>query len=150
MRILGLTILAAGLAASPTLTLAQSVEEIQALDAEARCDYMQSLSPEERRVMREQWREELRAMPEDEREAVRDRMRTERDRNRQAREECWTSMSDEEREAVRQQRSERKQERRQRWESMSDEERAAARERRNEMRRQGRRETDPDDEAASD
>ncbi|NIQ26075.1 MAG: hypothetical protein GTN88_05945, partial [Gammaproteobacteria bacterium] len=102
MKEIRLMIVGSALALLPITGLAQSVAEISELGPEERRAYMQSMSPEEREALREQWRAELDAMPAEEREAVRDRMRANRPqgRDRAAMRERWESMSDEERDAI--------------------------------------------------
>lgn len=116
----------------PVAGIAQSVGEISELSPEDRRAYMQSMSEDERKAKRAEWRAELDAMPEADRKAIRKKMAADRpergDGNREARRERWESLSDEERAAAKAQRQEKKAQRRAAWESMSDEERAAARE----------------------
>ena len=116
----------------PIAGLAQSVAEFSELSPEDRRAYMQSMSEEERRAKRAEWRAEMESLPESERKAIREKMAANRPqrggRDREAMRERWESMSDEERAAARAQRQERKAERRAAWESMTDEERAQHRE----------------------
>lgn len=117
MRNVRLIMMASGLALLPLAGMAQSIEKFHALSPEDRQTYMQSMSPDERRAMRDKWRAEM------------------------------ESKSDAERAAAREQRKQRTEQRRQKWESMSEEERAAMRQRRSEHRqgRQGKREQSADD-----
>jgi len=125
LMVTGLTLLI------PVAGIAQSVGEISELSPEDRRAYMQSMSEDERKAKRAEWRAEMQAMPEADRNAVREKMAADRPqrggRDREAAREHWESMSDEERAAAKAQRQERKAQRRETWESMSDEERAAAR-----------------------
>jgi len=139
MQSLRLILLASGLAVLiPVTGYAQSLAEIQELSREDRRAYMESMSPDERVAMREQWHREFDAMSDEEHEAIRARRAANRPdgatgrrkENRAERRERWESMSDEERAAMREQRGRTRAERRERWESMSDEERAALREKR--------------------
>ena len=132
MQAFRLTLLAAALATLLPLTgYAQSVSDLKEMSPEDRRAYMQSMSEDERKAMREKWRAEMDQMTDEERRAFREEMaanRPDRGQRQHAMRERWSSMSDEERAAAREQRAARKQQRRAKWDAMSEEERAAARE----------------------
>ena len=137
----------------PIGVLAQSLSDVEAMDKEERREYIQSMSPDERRAMREKWQAEFEQLPEDQQQAIRERRKGHRDDlhqggNREAMRQHWDSMSEEERAAAREQRRAKAEERRALWESMSEEERAAAREKmgkRNKHKGKGHQESRADD-----
>ena len=105
MRNVRLIMMASFLALLPLAGMAQSIEEFHALSPQDRQTYMQSMSPDERRAMRDKWRAEIDAMPEEQRRAMREQRKQRTEQRRQK----WESMSEEERSAMRQRRSEHRQ-----------------------------------------
>jgi len=109
MRNVRLIMMASGLALLPLAGMAQSIEKFHALSPEDRQTYMQSMSPDERRAMRDKWRAEMESKSDAERAAAREQRRQK-----------WESMSEEERAAMRQRRSEHRQGRQGKREQSAD------------------------------
>jgi len=125
----------------PFAASAQSLSDVQAMSKEDRRTYIESMSEDERTAMQGKWRAEFEALPEEQKAAIREQRHGNRDganrgRDREAMQQRWESMSEEERTAARAEFRAKGDKRRAKWESMSEEERAAARGKRGEHKGQ--------------
>ena len=127
-------VIAVAALALPFSLAAQSISDMQELSPEVRKAYMDSMSEDERRAKRVEWRAEREAMSDEDRAALREQMRARHDEMRGERD----SMSDEERAARHEERRARHEQRRADWEGLSEDERRAKREERR-SQRQARR-----------
>ena len=119
----------------PLAASAQSLSDVQAMSKEDRRTYIESMSDDERTAMRDKWRAEYDQLSDEQKEAIRgqragNRGGKGRGGDREAMQQRWDSMSEEERTAARDKFRANGEKRRAQWDSMSEEERAAAREKR--------------------
>jgi len=119
----------------PLAASAQSLSDVQAMSKEDRRNYIESMSEDERSAMRDKWRAEYDQLSDEQKAAIRgqrsgNRNGKGRGGDREAMQQRWDSMSEEERTAARDKFRANGEKRRAHWESMSEEERAAAREKR--------------------
>ena len=91
----------AALFALPMTAAAQSYEELRAMTPEDRRQYIESMSDDERKAMREQWRAEFDALPEEEKQAIREERKARAKERRAAARARMAEMTPEEREAAR-------------------------------------------------
>jgi hypothetical protein len=136
MRTIRKTLMACSLSLLlPFAASAQSLSEVQAMSKEDRRNYIESMSEDERAAMRDKWRAEYEQLPDEQKAAIRAQRQGGRDgqnrgRDRQAMQQRWDSMSEEERTAAKEKVRAKSEQRRAKWDAMSEEERAAAREKR--------------------
>jgi len=126
----------------PLAAFPQSLSDLQAMSAEDRRIYIESMSDDERTAMQSKWRAEFEQLPEEEKAAIREQRGKNRDgkgRDREAMQKRWDAMSEEERAAMTERRHAYQQKRRAEWDAMSEDERAAAREQRAEHKGQKNR-----------
>jgi hypothetical protein len=136
MRSIRKLLMAAGLCLLlPVAASAQSLSDVQAMSKEDRRNYIESMSEDERSAMRSKWRAEFEQLPEEQKAAIRAQRGGNRDGkgrtgDREAMQQRWDAMSEEERTEMAERRRANQEKRRAEWDAMSEEERAAVRENR--------------------